>query len=224
MRALSGGRTPTERCAADAIVRPDRIRVWPWTATTLAEPGRRRTAPAGLGGCGVCQQRIRGHPTPMEIEMPRGESRDPQVLIEEVDQQISQLRARKQLLVAREKQKRQRQDEKRARLAGEALRRACGSWDAPELRDWIEHFLVSDQERAAFGFGPLDKVEKERRLASIRKHEARWDQSRSGAAGGQPKQSDAAGGDARSGSSAGVTPPAGGGVDPGDDTRVDWIL
>ncbi len=109
--------------------------------------------------------------------MPRGESRAPQDLIAEVNQQIARLRARKGLLVAREKQKGQRKDERRARAAGEALRRAYGSWDAPELRDWIEPFLVSDRERADFELGPLDKVEKERRLASIRKREARWESS-----------------------------------------------
>lgn len=109
--------------------------------------------------------------------MPRGESRDPQDLIAEVDQHIARLRARKGLLVAREKQKGQRKDERRARAAGEALRRAYGSWDAPELRDWIERFLISDRERADFELGPLDKVEKERRLAGIREREAHWESS-----------------------------------------------
>lgn len=109
--------------------------------------------------------------------MPRGVSADPEDRVAELNQQIARLQARKGLLVAREKQKGQRKDERRARAAGEALRRAYGSWDAPELRDWIEPFLVSDRERADFELGPLDKVEKERRLALIRKREARWESS-----------------------------------------------
>ena len=109
--------------------------------------------------------------------MPRGAPRGPEDRVTELDQQIARLRARKDALVAREKQQRQRQDEHRARIAGKVIRQAYGSWEAPQFLAWIERFLISDRDRAVFGFGPLETEEKERRLAWIREREARRESS-----------------------------------------------
>ena len=104
--------------------------------------------------------------------MARGVSRDPENLIAEVDQQITRLQARRAAVVARERQKRQRKDELQARIAGKVIRHEYGSLEAPQFLAWIERFLISDRDRAAFGLGPLDTKEKERRLVWIREREA----------------------------------------------------
>lgn len=131
--------------------------------------------------------------------MPRGESRNPEERAAKLDQEIARLQARKETLLAREKQRRQRRDEQRARVAGEAVRRVYGSWQAPELLTWIERHLYSDRERSTFGLKPLDPGEKAGRQAGLRQREARWEESAPGdpptVAGGQPKQPGGDGGD-----------------------------
>ncbi len=132
--------------------------------------------------------------------MPRGVPRGLDDRVTELDQQIARLRARKEAVLAREKRQRKRWDQHRAKIAGEAVRRVNGSWEAPELLAWIERFLISDRERNAFGFKPLEPEEKDRRFAGVREREARWEQSAPGnprrVADGQQNQPDGDSGDA----------------------------
>ena len=160
--------------------------------------------------------------------MPRGVSRDPEERAAELDQEIARLQARKETLLAREKQRRKRRDEQRARVAGEAVRRVYGSWQAPELLTWIERLLISDRERSTFGFEALEQGKKAARQARLREREARWEQTSSGdppsVADGRANRPDG-GRDTRDvGSSGGTTPPVTGETDPGDESPKERML